>query len=177
VDEETRLVVTPDGGTPAEAEVSAPPAPNEAEQLAAATIAALDVIASRLQLETPHPKTARRVRGARTVPPEFVASMIASADARHELRSFGTFDPEEARRALQSREALRIISERVTMFLASVNYTIEAQWAKVARSAVATFSLASILAEEPEHAELAAHIETLRRHLGRTNKPKKKRGK
>lgn len=175
MDEETRLVVAEDDDLPAEGGDTGAVARSEAEQIAAKIIAAIDLIASHLELETPHPKTASRVRGSRTVPPEFVVSMIASVEAVPQFRSFETFDPEEARRVLQSRDALRIVTEHVSRFLASLNYTLESRWAKLASAAVLTFNLASILAETTEDGELAAHVKTLRRHLGRTNKPKAKK--
>ena len=175
MDEETRLVVAPDGSAPSETETGSPPALNDAEQLAAMIVTAIDALASRLELETPHPKTARRVRGSRTVPPEFVSSMIAAVEALPLLQAFGTFDTQEARRELRSRDARRIVAERLAMLLASVNYTMEARWAKIARAALATYTLANAVADDPKHAELAAHLETLRRHLGRTNKAKKKK--
>jgi hypothetical protein len=102
--------------------------------------------------------------------------MIASADALPEFRAFG-FDPEKGRQALQSKEAFRIIAERVAMFLASVNYTMESRWAEVIADALAAYSLASRQAAKPRHPELAAHVATLRRHLGRTNKADKSKKK
>jgi len=177
VDEETQLVVASDGSSPAETGKPGSPALNDAERMAATIVAAIDVIASRMQLETPHPKTSRRVRSSRTVSPEFISSLIASVEALPQMQAIGIFDPEAARLVLQSRDALRIVAERVAMLLASVNYTIEAQWADVVSAGLGTFSIASILAEKPENAELAAHVETLRRHLGRTNKPKPKKPK
>lgn len=175
MDEETQLVVTSDSSSPAETEKPGAPALNDAERMAATIVAALDVIASRLNLETPHPKTSRRVRGSRTVPPEFVSSLIASVEALPQMQAIGIFDPAEARLVLQSRDALRIVAERVAMLLASVNYTIEAQWAEVVSAGLDTYAMASIMAEKPENAELATHVEVLRRHLGRTSwtKPKK----
>lgn len=170
MDEETQLVVT-------ETEKPDSPAVNDAERMAATIVAALDVIASRLNLETPHPKTSRRVRGSRTVSPEFVSSLIASMETLPRMQTIGIFDPEKARLVLQSRDALRIVAERVAMLLASVNYTIEARWADVVSAGLDTYAIASILAEKPENAELAAHVEVLRRHLGRTSWKKLKKAK
>ena len=168
MDEETQLVAP---------EVSNSPATLSAEQLAAQVIEALDLLSAWMALETPHPATARRVRGGRTVSREFVAAMIAAVEADPVLQGLRTFDTAEARDVLQSRDAGRVVADRVAMFLKSVNYTMEARWAKVAREALTTFNLATGLARDSKSAELAAHVENLRRHLGRTNKPKPKKKK
>ena len=167
MDEETRIVL-PDGKTLTRM---------EAEEVAARIVEALDAMGSYLNLETPHPKTRRRVRGSRTVSPEFMASMIAAVEAIPTLRKVKRFDPDEARTVIQSRDALRIISERMTMLLAKVNYTIEARWADLASGALATFTIAERLSRDPDGADLVPHVEVLRRHLGRTNKKGKAKTK
>jgi len=166
VEEETRLVIAPDG------ELTKHESP---EELAAKIVTVLDIIAERLQLESPHPKTARKVRGARTVSPEFVFSLLAMVEVFPVLQSFNLIDPAEAREVLQSRDSLRIITEDATRFLAKLNYTTEARWAGVVKKAMAVYHMAIALAEDPEHADLAAHVKTLRRHLARTSNTKKKK--
>ena len=173
MDEETRLVVSPDRDTPAEAEAAALPALSGAEQMAAQVAAVLDALATHLQLEAPHPKTLTKVRAGRTVPPEFVSSMVTSFETLPVFQEFGTFNPEKARRALQLREARRIITESVNLFLQSVQYTSDALWNEVALDAMDTLAIARRRASHPEESKLAAHVEVLRRRLGRTNKPKK----
>jgi hypothetical protein len=166
VDEETRLVVAEGEDVPA-----------EVEREAAQVIAALELIASRMGLQAPHPATKRKVRGARTVSPDFVAELAASADSLPRLRTYGTFDPEKARLAIERRKARRLIAERVQMFLDMLNYTAEAEWAEVVGEALHTLGMASIIAERPEEGELAAHVELLRKHLGRSNQWKGTKGK
>ena len=177
MDEDSRAIVLLESIAPAEEEASAEPAIRPAEQLAADVARAMDLIAERLKLETPHPSTARRVRGARTVPREFVVSMIAAAERRPDYPFLGEFDSAEARSVLESSDAYRMLAERTAMLLASLNYTIEARWAKVVGSAMYAFSQASVVAEQPEQAELAAEIENLRRQLGRRGQRRKKAAK
>jgi hypothetical protein len=177
VDEDSRAIVPLESIAPTEAEASAEPAVRPAEQLAADVARVMDLIAERLKLETPHPSTARRVRGARTVPREFVVSMIAAAERRPDFPFLGEFDSAEARSVLESTDACRTLAERTAMLLASLNYTIEARWAKVVADAMYAFSQASIVAEKPEQAELAAEIENLRRQLGRKGQRRKKAAK
>jgi hypothetical protein len=142
-------------------------------QLAAEIGKVMDLIAERLALETPHASTAARVRGARTVPREFVVSLAAAAERRPDLPVLGQFDSAKARSVLESADAMRVVAQRTAMLLASLNYTIEAQWANVVSDAMSTFSVAGIVAKRPQEAELAAEVENLRRQLGRKGRRKK----
>jgi hypothetical protein len=159
--EETREVV------PLESSVPALP---KVEELAAKIIEVMDMIAERMELETPHPSTSSRVRGARTISREFVVALIAVVESMPEFQKFNTFDPAEAREVLQGMDAYKQVSERTSRLLASMNYTIEARWAKIAADATLTFSLASIQAKDPGQAEVAAAVENLRKLLGRKGK-------
>jgi hypothetical protein len=174
VDEETRLVAPPGASSPSDAETPSLPATNAAEKLAANVLTALALIADRMELQSPHPETARRVRGARTVSREFVIALIAAVEARPELQALETFDINEAREVLQSNDSVRTVADRLAMLLSSVNYTMEARWAKIAHAALDTYRLASAMAFDPANGALAAHVEILRRHLGRTSRTKKK---
>lgn len=156
---------------------SAAPALIEAEELAVHVVRALDVIAERMALETPHPATARRVRSARTVSREFVAAMTSAVDALPELQRLRTFDSDEAREVLQGRDSMQAVADRIAMLMASVNYTIEARWARIAGAALDTFRLASAMADVSDNPELAAHVAVLRRHLGRRNGTKTKKSR
>jgi hypothetical protein len=177
VADETRAIVPLESLVPSEEERSPERAVRPPEQLAAEVAKVIDLIAEVLHLETPHPSTARRVRGARTIPREFVISMIGAAERRPDLPVLGAFDSAEARAVLESAEACRLVAERTTMFLTSLNYTIEARWAKVVSDAMKTYLLASIWAKDLNNATLAAETENLRRQLGRKGRGKKKSGK
>jgi hypothetical protein len=161
VDEETRLVA-PLGGSSS--------VPASIEKLAANVLTALALISDHMELQSPHPETAGRVRGGRTVSREFVLALIAAIEARPELRELNLFDCNAAHEVLQANDATRVVADRLAMLLASVNYTMEARWAKIAHAALQTYRHASVLASLPENAALAAHIEILRRHLGRSHR-------
>ncbi|MCU1350033.1 MAG: hypothetical protein JWO56_3063 [Acidobacteria bacterium] len=177
MDEDTRGIVPVESIARTDVGAAAEGAVRPAEQLVADVAKVMDLIAERLELETPHPATARRVRGARTVPREFVVSMIAAAERRPDFLFLGAFDSAEARSVLESSDAYRMLAERTAMLLASLNYTIEARWANVVAGAMYAFSQASIVAKRPEQAELAAEIENLRRQLGRKGLRRKKAAK
>lgn len=172
MDDETRLVAT---RSDSPTEVAAPTAHDE---LAAKIVAVLDAIAEQVpDLQTPHPSTKGHVRGARTVPPEFVASLCDSIEAVSQIRELALLDVAKARDVMQSRDSFRVVVDRLNMLLTDMKYTMEAHWAKVVGDAMATYAVVSRLARNPANAEIAAHVEKLRRILARENGTKRKKSK
>lgn len=166
MDEETQLVPVP--------EVTA----LTADEAATKVVAVLDMIAALIpDLRTPHPATAKRVRGARTVSREAVTSIIAMVEALPALQRLSTLDTNRAHQVLDSMDGLRLVAERLAMLQAQVKFTAEARWADLVSEAMAALAIAGGLAKVPAHAATAAHVATVRRHLGRTNKPKGKKKK
>jgi hypothetical protein len=50
-----------------------------------------------------------------------------------------------------------------------VKYTAEARWAELTAEAMAAYGIAGVFAKKQKDAHLAAHLATIRRHLGRRN--------
>ena len=146
-----------------------------ADQLAAQVTSIMDMIAERMALESPHPSTAKRVRGARTVPREFVVGLTALVEWMPSLGRH--FDTTAAHNVLESMDAQKQLAERTALLLASMKYTNEARWATVVAAAMLTFSIAAIAAKDPRNAELAARVESLSRLLGRRGTKKNRKEK
>jgi hypothetical protein len=144
-------------------------------ELTVQIISIMDRIAQTLALESPHPSTARRVRGARTVPREFVVALTALVEWMPSLGR--TYDTAEAHDVLGSTDAYQQLTERASLLLASLKYTTEARWASVVDKALLTFSIASIQAKDPKNGELAARIEHLSQLLGRKGTKRKRKEK
>jgi hypothetical protein len=140
-------------------------------------VAVLDRLAERIPgLRPLDPEVALRARGARTVSPEFVSSVIAMVDASPGLQEMKTgFDRDKARAVLQARDPNRRIAERMTMFLEAFNHTREAQWAEVVAGAMSAYRMANAIADLPENRYLIPHLRILRRLLRRTSGPKRKK--
>jgi len=161
MDTQLRLLPPQDGPTPTF---------TASDRLASEIAEAIDAIAERIpRLERPHPSSASRVRGARTVSREFIESMMAMVESQAELRAVNTFDVDEAREMLQFNDAFRHVVDRLEALKASVSHTIERRKARVVFAALRTYEIAKGLARDPDSAALAGHLETLRRDLGRTN--------
>ena len=176
MDEETELVPTQAAITLAEG--GSVPVPVGLDELTTKVVAALDLIAAIIpDLRKPHPATAKKVRGARTVPREAVVSIIAMVNASETLQRLKVMDTGRAQEVLQSRDDFRVLAERLAMLHGQVKYTIEARWAEVVKEAMAALEVASALATDPREGELAAHLATIRRHLGRRNAATGKREK
>lgn len=173
--DETRLVPAQDESALIEPETTAP-VPVAIDELATKLVTALDMLAAIIpDLRKPHPATAKKVRGARTVSRQAVRSIVAMVESSPVLQKMKKMNTERAREVLSSADAYRIVGERLDRLCAQVKYTAEARWAEVVAEAIHLYSLASVLAEND--AELAAHIAVIRRHLGRRNAATKKRKK
>ena len=147
-----------------------------AEQLAAELSDRMEALVKRIGgLQIPHPSTASRVRGARTVPRSFIRSMIAAMKEWPEIQDLGTFDPQEALGMLQFNDAFRIFANRMALLLARVRYTMEARKADVAARALNTYAIMKGLARDPQGKHLGPTVENLTRDLGRKNRSKKSR--
>lgn len=146
-----------------------------AEKRAKELIALVDAFAARIpELERPHPSTARRVRGARTVTRAFIVKMIQMVDASAELQSVAPFDPARASAVLQFNAEFRHVARHLAALLASLNYTMESLYASVAKDALTTYAIAKGLGRDRRSAALGSYLRNLRRDLGRTV-PKSKR--
>lgn len=150
-------------------------APVAIDELTTKVMFALDVIAAIIpDLRTPHPATAKKVRGARTVSREAVLSIIAMVEASPALRDQDILDTARAHEVLEYDDGFRVLDERLMRLREQVRYTVEARWAEVVGDAMAVYYIASRLARDPRHADLAQHVATIRRHLGRRNTKKDK---
>jgi hypothetical protein len=99
-----------------------------AEQVAAAVEAVSTLIP---RLERPHPSTRGRIRAHRTVPREFVVSMIAAVEQLEELRVVRKFDVDDARETLQFIDAFRPIADQLAALTDALRFTLESRKARV----------------------------------------------
>lgn len=168
-EDETRLVPAEDESVLTVVERTAP-VPVTVHELATKVVAALDLIAAIIpDLRTPQPATAKKVRGARTVSREAVNSIVAMFEASPVLQRMGTMDLDRLREVLSSADGYRLLGERLDMLSTQVKYTAEARWSEAVSEAMYTYTMATTLAADPAHADLAPHVATIRRHLGRRN--------
>jgi hypothetical protein len=146
-----------------------------AERAAANVKKSLDATSAAIPgLMRPHPATSRSIRGHRTVPRDFIRSMIDVVDQLEVLQNAGTFDTEEAAAALQFEAAFRPVADDVARLLANLTYTIDAKLAAVAAKALQTYAIAKGYARGPQKRTMLILLRQLQRDLGRKGPRKKK---
>ncbi len=167
MDEETRIVSVQ--STSVKAREVTDVAPLATDELAEKIVAALDAIAARIpDLRAPQPETAKRVRGARTVPREAVVAILAAIESVEQLQQLSKVDPESAHEEFETLDALRLVNDRLSMLQSRVRYTIEARWAELVSSLLHAYTVGNALADERDP-DLLAHLANIRHHLGRKN--------
>jgi len=175
--EETRLVPAQVTGALTKGE-PATLAPVALDEVSTKIVAAVDLIASLIpDLRTPHPSTAKKVRGGRTVPREAVLAVIAMVESSRAIREMNLFDPEHGREVVELDDGYRILDERLERLRRQVRHTVEVLWAEVASAAMNAYMMAKHLARQPRYADLAEHVAVIGRHLARSNGSTAKRKK
>jgi len=147
------------------------PTITEMDRIAEKVHAAIEAVAALIpRLEGPHPSTRRQVRAHRTVPREFIMSMIAAVDQIEELRTVDKFDLDDAREALQFIDAFRPIADQLAALTASLKFTLESRKAHAAAGALQTYAIARGMARDEIVSPLTAHNGFLKRDLRREQK-------
>jgi len=149
----------------------ATPTITEMDRAAELCSAAIEAVAALIPgLEIPHPLTRGQVRAQRTVPREFIESMIAAVEQVESLRALGKFDAEDAREALQFQDAFGPIADLLAHLTAPLKFTLEWRKARAAAGALQTYGIGRELARDEKVTPLTAHNEFLERDLRRAQK-------
>lgn len=138
-----------------------------AEKVRAAIEAMTELIP---RLERPHRSTRNRVRAHRTVPREFIASMIAAVEQVEELQTLRKFDVDDARETLQFIDAFRPVADQLAALTAALRFTMESRKARVVDAGLQTYDIARALARDEQNSPLTAHLPALKRDLRRGQK-------
>lgn len=144
------------------------PTVTEMDRVAEQVRAAVEAVAALIpRLERPHSSTSRRVRAHRTVPRQFIVSLIAAVEELEELQTARTFDVDDAREALQFNDAFRPVADQLAALTAAVRFTMEWRKARVVEAGLQTYDIARGLARDEDHTLLTEYLEILKRDLRR----------
>jgi len=147
------------------------PTITEMDRVAEQVRAAVEAVSALIpKLERPHPSTRHRIRAHRTVPREFIVSMIAAVEQLEELHIVGRFDVDDAQETLQFIDAFRPIADQLATLTAALRFTMESRKARVVAAGLQTYDIARALARDEEESLLTAHIGHLKRDLRRAQK-------
>jgi len=146
----------------------------EMDRIAARVAAAIEAVAPLIPfLETPHPQTQGWVRGLRTVPPEFLATMVDVVRKNPELITLKRFDPDDVQLTLQMLEAFRPVVRLTEALTSRLIFTLETRKAHASTDALQLYAVLQVLARDPQHAHLIHAVERLKRDLNR-RKPRRR---
>ncbi|HXH92719.1 MAG TPA: hypothetical protein VNN25_14145 [Thermoanaerobaculia bacterium] len=116
----------------------------------------------------------RRLAPAASVPPAFVERTAVAVTNSAALVRGGGLDPARTRDLMDFSSAYLLWADELEATAEFVRHSAIAARNQAGSDALTTFALARRLAKPPENADLAPHVEDMRRALGRTRKGKSK---
>src|ERR1044071_2288542 len=136
------------------------------QQLAAQLKAAIGAVMAEIpEFDLGHDDKAHFVSVHQSVPVAFIGTVASSIDPKQ----IGTniFDPADAQNVLQFVEAFRPLVDDATALAAGLDFTVKAQYARVAAGALNAYAIAKRLALKGD-ATMKLHVQNMQRDLGRT---------
>ena len=143
-----------------------------AQDLSKAIDAMLALIPSFVE---PHPTTKPFVDSHQSVSNDFIATTIAAAEASPELQIVSNFDVAEARDVLQFISAFRPMQDKLNAAAKNLGFTIKSRRANINNDALRVYGIAKQVARDPKSTFLSAHVDFLKRDLGRAGKAGRKK--
>jgi len=111
-------------------------------------------------------KEGQRLSRAASVPGPFVELTAVAVKNSQALVRGGGADPTEVRDLMSYAEAYGPCADELEAFAHFVRHSVNAAKNKAGSDALTTYALAQRLAKRPENADLAPHVEDMRRALG-----------
>ena len=162
--------------TPAEPATPPTPTPTHYEQVAQDLSKVIDEMLALIPtFVEPHPTTKVFVNSHQSVSNEFIASTIAAVEASPELQSLNRFDVKEARDILQFISAFRPMTDKLNAAAKNLQFTMSSRRATIGIDALQVYAIIKGMARDPESTMLSAHVDYLKRDLGRAGKGGRKK--
>jgi hypothetical protein len=136
------------------------------QELAAQLKTAIGAVLAEIpEFDLGHDNNAHFVSAHQSVPAEFIGTVASSIDPAQ----IGTniFDPADAQNVLQFVEAFRPLVNDAAALAAGLDFTVKAQYARVAAGALNAYAITKRLAHKGD-ATTKLHVQNMRRDLGRT---------
>jgi hypothetical protein len=138
------------------------------QQLAANLKTAIAAVMAEVpKFEIPNGENTKFVRAHQSVPPEFVVSVITQLDPSE--AGFNVLDPADVQNVLQFVEAFRPLVNDAEALSKGLDYTVKAQYARIAATSLDAYAIATRLARNGNGA-MTLKVQNMRRALGRRAK-------
>jgi len=135
----------------------------------------LDRVAAKIpKLEEHHRASENAIRAHVNVPRPFLGTAVVAVEQTPELQGVRKLVPEEGRDTLQYLDAFRLVDDKLGELKAHVRFTLMSRKTALALQALQVYAVARGLARDRSGADVAAHVENLRRDLGKRGRPRKK---
>ncbi len=108
----------------------------------------------------------RKLARAASIPPEFIERVAVAVKNNAALIRGGGPKPEETRDLMSYAEAYAPVADELEALAHFVRHSVTAARNRAGSDALTTFALARRLAKRPENADLAPHVDDMRRILG-----------
>ncbi|MFL6244513.1 MAG: hypothetical protein ACJ74H_00695 [Thermoanaerobaculia bacterium] len=143
--------------------------------LAAEIMEDLDKVAAKMpKLEARHRVSANAMRAHVNVPRAFLGTAIVTAEETPKIESAAKLVPAEGRDTLQFLDAFRVVDDKLAALRAELRLTMMSRKTTLALESLQVYALARGLARDERVTGVAAHVENLRRDLGKRGRPRKK---
>jgi hypothetical protein len=123
-------------------------------------------------LEISHVTKVKFVNGHLNVPEPFLATVTAAVEQTPALQAVKKLDVISGRDRLQYIAAFRPVRDKVAAFLDMIDFTIASKQASLASESLQVYYIAKGLARDEGGADIALHVENMKRDLGRRGRPR-----
>ncbi|HEU4887015.1 MAG TPA: hypothetical protein VFV49_03950 [Thermoanaerobaculia bacterium] len=146
------------------------------ELLAEEILGDIEKLAAKIPKLEAHQRASRNaIRAHSNVPRPFLGTAIVVREDTPELVG-ATLVPEQGRETLQLLDAFRVVDDRIGALKDDVHFNLMSRRTVLAVQALQVYSMTRSLARTKRDTKAAAHVENLKRDLGKRGRPKKKRG-
>jgi len=124
--------------------------------------------------EPKHPDLVQFVKRYLSFSDNLITSTIAAVEANPELAAVNKFDVQKARANDQFMTAFRTMIDAVDDLGANLKFTWQTRKAETIADCLQMFAIAKGVARDPSSANVAAHVENMKRDLKRPRRKTKK---
>ena len=135
----------------------------------------LDRVAAKIpKLEAYHRASENEIRAHVNVPRPFLGTAVVAVEQTPDLQAVRKLVPEQGHDTLQYLDAFRFVDDKLGELKSYVRFTLMSRHTALALRALQIYAVARGLARDGRRADIAAHVEFLRRDLGKRGRPRKK---